>query len=65
MDDILAPPDAQSCPFAKAGMKVLGSGVGGYGELEGWIDWPVELYDHERKKIYDSYFVSSRVILVG
>src|SRR5579859_621108 len=47
-DDILGPPDAQSCPFAKAGLKVLGIGVGGYGELEGSVAWPVELYDHER-----------------
>lgn len=43
-DDILAPPDAQSCPFAKAGLKVLGMGAGAYGELEGGLEWPPELY---------------------
>lgn len=47
-DDILAPPDAQSCPFAKAGLKVLGIGAGAYGELEGQLEWPVELYANER-----------------
>jgi hypothetical protein len=52
VDDILAPPDAQSCPFAKAGLKVLGMGVGAYGELEGWLEWPVELYANERKIYY-------------
>ena len=47
-DDILGPPDAQSCPFAKAGLKVLGIGPGPYGELEGWLEWPNELYANER-----------------
>jgi hypothetical protein len=47
-DDILAPPDAQSCPFAKAGLKVVGIGNGVYGELEGWLEWPAEVYAEER-----------------
>ena len=47
-DDILGPPDTQACPFAKAGLKVIGSGTGGYGELEGWLEWPAELYANER-----------------
>ena len=47
-DDILAPPDAQSCPFTKAGLKMLGIGNGPYGELDGWLEWPVELYANER-----------------
>ena len=47
-DDILAPPDAQSCPFTKAGLKMLGIGNGPYGELEGWLEWPTELYANER-----------------
>lgn len=47
-DDILAPPDIQSCPFAKAGLKVLGVGSGPYGELEGWLEWPADLYANER-----------------
>jgi hypothetical protein len=47
-DDILAPPDAQSCPFAKAGLKVLGFKPGPYGELEGQLEWPAELYAEER-----------------
>jgi hypothetical protein len=47
-DDILGPPDSQACPFAKAGLKVIGSGPGGYGELEGCLDWPAELYANER-----------------
>ena len=51
-DDILAPPDAQSCPFAKAGLKVLGTGRGPYGELEGWLEWPAELYADERDLRY-------------
>lgn len=50
-DDILAPPDAQSCPFAKAGLKVVGIGSGPYGELEGWLEWPAELYADERMHI--------------
>jgi hypothetical protein len=59
VDDILAPPDAQSCPFAKAGLKVLGMGVGAYGELEGWLEWPVELYANERK-IHSFYYFMLR-----
>lgn len=51
-DDILAPPDAQSSPFAKAGLKVLGIGNGPYGELEGWLEWPPELYANERIIFY-------------
>lgn len=48
-DDLLAPPDAQSCPFAKAGLKVLrGMGAGAYGELDGWLEWPPELFAAER-----------------
>lgn len=47
-DDILAPPDTQSSPFAKAGLKVVGAGTGAYGELDGWLDWPAELYANER-----------------
>ena len=47
-DDIIAPPDAQSCPFAKAGLKILEIGPGPYGELEGWLEWPAELYANER-----------------
>jgi hypothetical protein len=47
-DDILAPPDAQSCPFAKAGLKVVGMGSAAYGELEGWLEWPAEVYAEER-----------------
>jgi hypothetical protein len=47
-DDILAPPDTQSCPFAKAGLKVLGIGSGPYGELEGSLEWPADLYANER-----------------
>ena len=47
-DDILAPPDAQSCPFTKAGLKMLGIGNGPYGELDGWLEWPAELYANER-----------------
>ena len=47
-DDILAPPDAQSCPLTKAGWKMLGIGNGPYGELEGWLEWPAELYANER-----------------
>jgi hypothetical protein len=47
-DDILAPPDAQSCPFTKAGLKMLGVGNGPYGELDGWLEWPAELYANER-----------------
>ena len=50
-DDILAPPNAQSCPFAKAGLKVLGIGTGPYGELEGWLEWPNELYANERMSL--------------
>ena len=50
-DDILGPPDAQSCPFAKAGLKVLGIGPGPYGELEGWLEWPNELYANERMSL--------------
>jgi hypothetical protein len=49
-DDILAPPDAQSCPFAKAGLNVVGMGTGPYGELDGWLEWPAELYEKERKE---------------
>ena len=48
-DDILAPPDAQSCPFAKAGLKIFGIGTGAYGELEGYLEWPAELYANERR----------------
>jgi hypothetical protein len=47
-DDILGPPDAQSCPFIKAGLKVIGGGSGPYGELEGYLEWPAELYADER-----------------
>ena len=47
-DDILAPPDSQSCPFIKAGLEMLGTGSDPYSELEGWLDWPAELYANER-----------------
>jgi hypothetical protein len=49
-DDILAPPDAQSCPFAKAGLKVAGMGTGPYGELDGTLEWPPELYEQEHRE---------------
>jgi hypothetical protein len=58
-DDILAPPDAQSCPFAKAGTKLVGMGPGPYGELEGRLDWPAELYTDERT------FCHTMVLTVG
>ena len=38
-DDILAPPDAQSCPFAKAGLKMTGVANGPYGELDQIVDF--------------------------
>jgi hypothetical protein len=38
-DDILAPPDAQSCPLAKAGLKMTGSANGPYGELDQLVDF--------------------------
>jgi hypothetical protein len=29
----------------------VGIGSGPYGELEGWLEWPAELYDAERMQI--------------
>jgi hypothetical protein len=29
----------------------VGAGSGPYGELEGWLEWPAELYADERKHI--------------
>jgi hypothetical protein len=52
-DDILAPPDTQSSPFIKAGLKVVGAGAGAYGELDGWLDWPAELYANERLSLIE------------
>jgi len=59
-DDMLAPPDAQSCPFAKAGVKIVGIGNGPYGELEGWLEWPPELYAEERM-LYSHFLIVSFV----
>jgi hypothetical protein len=47
-DDILGPPDTQSSPFVKAGLKMQSVGPGPYGELEGILEWPPELYAVER-----------------
>ena len=51
-DDILGPPDAQSCPFTRAGLKMLGIGNGPYDELEGWLELPAELYANERTSLH-------------
>lgn len=35
-------------------MKVVGMGTGPYGELDGWLEWPAELYAEERRNAQNS-----------
>src|ERR1700721_4318192 len=45
---ILGIPDTQACPFTDAGLKVVGMGEGVYGEVEGGLEWPPDVYAEER-----------------